>query len=100
MARRGARRRVPAQRAGVQSFDDLGGRGGGLPILPLGPFFDGIAAHPTAPEYWWVYALLFSTMIPSIVNLVIGGASLMRGVPAVSSLLLQFMRANEAVPRF
>lgn len=68
---------------GVQAFDDLAVHGGGKPILPLGPFFDGIMSQPTAPEYWWVYALLFSTMIPSIVNLAIGGASLMRGVPGV-----------------
>jgi hypothetical protein len=39
-------------------------------------------------------------MIPSIVNLVIGGASLMRGVPGVPSLLLRFMPANKSVPAF
>jgi hypothetical protein len=85
---------------GVQAFDDLAVRGGGAPVLPLGPFFDGIAAHPAEPEYWWVYATLFSTMIPSIINLVIGGASLMRGVPGVAALLLKFMPANQAVPVF
>jgi hypothetical protein len=75
--------------------------GGGVkPVVSLAPFFDGIAAHPTAPEYWWVYALVFSTMIPSIVNLMVGGASLMRGVPSVPSLLLKFMPANKAVPAF
>ena len=41
-------------------------------ILRPDDLFDDIAAHPTAPEYWWVYALLFSTMIPSIINLMIG----------------------------
>jgi hypothetical protein len=85
---------------GVQAFDDLAAHAGGERILPLGPFFDGIVSHPTAPEYWWVYALLFSTMIPSIINLVIGGASLMRGVPGVPSLLLRFMPANRPVPTF
>jgi hypothetical protein len=44
-------------------------------ILPLQQFFDGFAANPGAPEYWWAYALLFSTMIPSLINLMIGGAS-------------------------
>jgi hypothetical protein len=39
-------------------------------------------------------------MIPSIINLVIGGASLMRGVPGVPSLLLKFMPANKGVPAF
>jgi hypothetical protein len=83
---------------GVQTFDDLAVRG--KAVLPLNPFFDGIAATPTAPEYWWVYALLFSTMIPSIINLMIGGASLMRGAPGLPSLLLRFMPANRAVPAF
>jgi hypothetical protein len=58
-----------------------------------------VAAFPDA-EYWWLYATLFSTMIPSIINLMIGGASLMRGVPGVPSLLLRFMPANRAVPVF
>jgi hypothetical protein len=43
------------------------------------------------PEYWWLYALLLSTILPSLVNLVIGGASLVRGVPGRRSLLLRFM---------
>jgi hypothetical protein len=85
---------------GVEAFGDLEKLGGGKRSLPLGPFFDGIAAHPSASEYWWVYALLFSTMIPSIINLVIGGASLMRGVPSVPTLLLKFMPPNTAVPVF
>ena len=45
------------------------GHGGGKPVLPLDALFNGIAAYPTAPEYWWLYALLLSTMIPSLVNL-------------------------------
>jgi hypothetical protein len=56
--------------------------------------------HPTAPEYWRAYALLFSITIPSVINLVIGGASLMCGEPGVPSLLLKFMLANRAVPAF
>src|SRR6202047_802511 len=50
---------------GVQAFDALAVHGGGSPVLPLEPLFNGIAAHPSAPEYLWLYALLFSTMIPS-----------------------------------
>jgi hypothetical protein len=76
---------------GVQGFDALAGHGGGTPVLPLVRLFYGIVAHPTAPEYWWLYALLLSTMIPSLVNLVIGGTSLVRGLPGVPSLLLRFI---------
>src|SRR5215472_9355971 len=50
-----------------------------------------IGAHPLAPEYWWVYAMLLSTMIPSFANLMIGGASLVRGIPWVTKLLLWLM---------
>ena len=74
---------------GVQAFDGLAMHGGGASVLPLEPLFNGIAAHPTTPEYWWLYALLLSTMIPSLVNLVIGGASLLRGLPVLPSLLLR-----------
>jgi hypothetical protein len=76
---------------GVQAFDASAVHGGGAPVLPLEPLFNGIAAQPRAPEYWWIYALLLSTMIPSLVNLVIGGASLVRGLPGVPSILLRFM---------
>lgn len=83
---------------GVQMFDALAVHGGGMPVLPLRPLFDGIAATPGEPEYWWVYALLLSTLIPSLLNLMIGGSALLRGVPLVSALLLRFMPAGAAVP--
>jgi hypothetical protein len=73
----------------VQAFDDLAVHAGGASVLPLDKLFAGIAAHPAAPKYWWAYALLFSRMISSLINLMIGGASLMRGIPGVPSLLLR-----------
>jgi hypothetical protein len=85
---------------GVQAFDALAVYGGGGPVLPLDNLFDGIEAHPGAPEYWWLYSLLLSTMIPSLVNLVIGGASLAQGVPGLPALLLRFIPAQGAVARF
>jgi hypothetical protein len=92
--------RAPAMAIGVQIFDRLAEQGGADAVLPLAPIFDGVAANPGAPEYWWAYALLLSTMIPSLVNLMIGGASLLRGVPGVSALLLRFIPAGKAVPAF
>jgi hypothetical protein len=85
---------------GVQAFDALAVYGGEAPVLPLDEqTFKGIARG--APEYWWLYALLLSTMIPSLVNLVIAGASLLRGLPGVPTLLLRFMPVSErAVPDF
>ena len=84
----------------AQAFDGLAVHGGGKPVLPLDTLFNGIAAHPEAPEYWWVYALLLSTLLPSLINLMIGGASLMRGFPGVPSILRRFMPEGHAVPSF
>jgi hypothetical protein len=87
---------------GVQAFDELAVHGGGEgeAILNIRSMIHGIASKPEDPEYWWVYALLLSSMIPSLVNLMIGGASLMRGVPGLPSLLLRFMPVGKAVPGF
>jgi hypothetical protein len=82
---------------GVQTFDALAVHGGGKPVLPLDILFKGIAAHPEAPEFWWVYALLLSTMIPSLINLMIGGTALMRAVPGLSQWLLNYLPATGAV---
>jgi hypothetical protein len=84
---------------GVQAFNHLAPHYAGE-TLPLDKLFDGIAAQPSAPENWWVYALLLSTMIPSLLNLMIGGASLLRGIPGLPTLLLRFMPASKAVPAF
>jgi hypothetical protein len=83
---------------GVRAFDAFAVQGGGKAVLPLTPLFDGIAAYPTAPEYWWIYALLLSTMIPSLINLVIGGLSFLRGIPGLPALLLRSIREGEAMP--
>jgi hypothetical protein len=85
---------------GVQAFDELAVHGGGNPVLPLDTLFDGIAKNPAAPEYWWAYALLLSSMIPSIINLAIGGAALMRGIPSVPRLLLRWVPEGREVPDY
>jgi hypothetical protein len=71
---------------GVQAFDHLAEHGGGAAILPLDQLFDGLATHPAAPECWWLYALLVSSMLPSLINLMIGGTSFLRGIPGLPSL--------------
>ena len=85
---------------GVQAFDDLAVLGGGQRVLPLDVLFDGIKASPSAVKYWWLYALLLSSMIPSFINLMIGGASFICGVPGLTSVLLQFLPVGRAVPAF
>jgi hypothetical protein len=87
--------------AGVQLFDDLAVYGGGNPVLPpMREFLGAIKADPGKPEYWWVYATLFSTALPSLINLFIAGVSLARGVPGVSTWLLGKVREGEAVPAY
>jgi hypothetical protein len=85
---------------GVQAFDELAGRGGGEPVLPLDILFDGIANNPAAPEYWWTYALLLSSMIPSLINLAIGGMAFTRGIPWLARLLLQWIPEGKAIPEY
>jgi hypothetical protein len=75
----------------VQAFDELAIDAGGSGVMPLERLFAEIRVNPAAPEHWWAYALLFSTMIPSLINLMIGGASLVRGLPGIASWLLQWM---------
>jgi len=53
-----------------------------------------------APEYSWVYVLLLLSMIPSLINLMIGGLALTRGIPGLPYFLLRFMADGTAVPNF
>jgi hypothetical protein len=68
--------------------------------MTLDALFDGIAKNPAAPEYWWAYALLLSSMIPSLVNLTIGGMAFTRGVPWLARLLLKWIPEGKAVPDY
>jgi hypothetical protein len=85
---------------GVQVFDELAVRSGGKPVLPLAPLFGGIKKHPGSPEFWWVYVLLLSTMIPSVINLMLGGTALMRAIPGLSALLLRYLPSDRGVPTY
>jgi hypothetical protein len=87
---------------GVQAFEELAVHGGGekAAVLHLDALFDGIANNPKAPEYWWAYALLLSTLIPSLINLAIGGMAFTRGIPGVGRLLLHWIPEGRDVPDY
>jgi hypothetical protein len=85
---------------GVQAFDELAVHGGGKPVLPLDTLFDGIAKNPAAPEYWWAYALLLSSMIPSLINLAISGMAFTRGIPGLAKLLLNWIPEGRDMPDY
>jgi hypothetical protein len=85
---------------GVQAFDELAVRGNDAAVLPLDTLFGGIAKSPGAPKYWWAYALLLSSMIPSLVNLAISGMALTRGFPGLPRLLLLWTPEGRDVPEY
>jgi hypothetical protein len=75
----------------VQTFDDVAVLRAGPEkrILPLGPLFDGLTQAPGDYEYWWLWCLLFSSMIPSLLNLSIAAAAFLRGLPRVNAWVVQ-----------
>lgn len=82
-------------------FDHLAELGGGdkaRVLPPMRVFLDDLRAAPQKPEYWWVYATLFSTMLPSVINLFFAGFSFLRGLPKLRNWLLSVMREGEAMP--
>jgi len=85
---------------GIQTFDLVTVRGGGKQVLSLDELFQGIMANGLAPKYWWLYALLLSTMVPSFFNLAIGGLSLTRGIPRLSAHLHSLMDSSGSVFEF
>jgi hypothetical protein len=86
---------------GIQTLNLMAVKGGGQPILPIAPFldavFESLKKRSFEPEYWWAYTLLLSSMIPSLLNLAIGGFSLVRGIPIVSRYLYSHLPKGHTV---
>jgi hypothetical protein len=80
----------------IQTFDDIAvlGAGSRARVLSLGPLFEGLESTPNAYEYWWVWILLFSSMIPSILNLSIATAAFLRSLPGCNTWILNRMPAS------
>jgi hypothetical protein len=85
---------------GIQAFDFMSAHAGAKSILPLRDLFEGIVVDGFAPKYWWLYALFLSAMIPSLVNLGIGGFALTRGIPRLSTRLYNLMDSTGPVSDF
>jgi len=84
---------------GVNFFAAMERLGHSKPTLMVAALLNGIEKAPSAPEFWWVYALLLSTMLPSLANLVIGGACFVRGVPGFPAFLLRYIPEQRSVSR-
>jgi hypothetical protein len=72
---------------------------GGTPILGVEKVLNDLADPEmrTHPEYWWLYATLFSTLIPSIINVSIGTLSIMRGSGGFHRFVAAKMPAGQAM---
>ncbi|MES2442770.1 MAG: hypothetical protein V4574_08055 [Pseudomonadota bacterium] len=78
----------------VQLFDGMTLIGGGRKVLDV-PGTLAALGDPhrrAAPEYWWLYAMLFATLVPSIVNVALGALSIVRGVPGVNARIAEQMQ--------
>ena len=83
----------------VQTFGDIGilraGEAGH--VVPLGPLFEKLESHPADVENWWIWLMLFSTAVPSVVNLAIASFAFLRGVPFVTKWMLSLMPKDAAM---
>ncbi len=86
----------------IQTLNLMAVMGGGDAILPVAPLlhaiFKSLRENSFEPEHWWAYTLLVSGMIPSLINLTIGGFSLLRGIPVLSRQLHAYLPENRVVP--
>ena len=86
---------------GVQVINLMAVQGGGKPLLDVAPLLIAVIGslkhYSFNAEYWWVYTLLFSAMIPSLLNLTIGGFSLVRGIPVLSRRLQAYLPEGHGV---
>ena len=57
-----------------------------------------LAAQPYATRYWWVYAMLVSTMIPSLVNLVVATFYFLRSFKPFRLFILDNFVDGEPLP--
>jgi hypothetical protein len=80
----------------IQSFEYVSG----APILNVERILDHLAdaGQRTAPEYWWIYATLFSTLIPSIINVSIGALSVVRGLTGFHHSVAEAMVPGTPMP--
>jgi hypothetical protein len=83
----------------VQSFEQLTIWAGGEPIVRVKEILQALAdpKRRLAPEFWWIYAMLFSTLLPSIFNVSLGTLSLLRGAPWLRPRLARRMPIGKAV---
>ena len=46
--------------------------GGGEPVLPVVPLLESLRNAPDDPKFYWIYLMLFSTLVPSLIHILCG----------------------------
>ncbi len=46
--------------------------GGGGPVLPVVPLLESLRNAPEDPKFYWIYLMLFSTLVPSLIHILCG----------------------------
>lgn len=86
---------------GVQTLNLMATQGGGEEIFPLKSLLSAVTFGPQGYDFraenWWAYTVLFLALVPSLINLAIGGFSLLRGIPSISSYLHRLLPEGHAV---
>mgnify|MGYP000141472840 CR=1 FL=1 len=59
----------------------------GPPLLDMAQIVADIQEDPYAPAHYWIYFTIFTTFIPSLVNLIVGGLCVLRGIPGWGRLV-------------
>jgi hypothetical protein len=84
---------------GYQAFASIAVAGDVKPVYAVSKVIADLSAGPARSESWWICIVLFSVLIPSVFHLAVAGASLTRGIPALSALVLSRMPSASAVPK-
>jgi hypothetical protein len=86
---------------GIQALNLMAMRGGEEEIFPLAPLLNVVRFGPAGNHFraddWWAYTLLFLALVPSLMNLAVGGFSLLRGIPVLSRHLHALLPEDHGV---
>lgn len=78
----------------IQVFNRMAGD----EILDVFGLLNGISLEWWRAEYWWVYVMILSTQLPSLVNLAIGATALFRGIPGLQKWCLRHLPEDGRIP--
>ena len=69
-------------------------RAGTGEVIDISGLLDSLKTSPSDPSLFWIYVTIFTTFIPSLVNLFLGGLSLVRGVPGMNRKISKILPAD------